>query len=107
MATGQKGAAEPVPVHGKSSPARTERPEPDSHTNERPVDRLLKIREVADRLGCSVSSVRRGSAAGIYPRPVKLPVPDGSRAQAYRFLESEVDAFVDRLKADRSSRSDQ
>ena len=107
MTTQQRGTAEPVPEHGQTSPARTERPEPDSRTHERPVDRLLKISQVAARLGCSVSSVRRGSAAGIYPRPIRLPVREGSRAQAHRFLESEVEAFVDRLKADRYSGGDQ
>ena len=65
-------------------------------------NRLLTVRQVARRLSCSVSLVRRRSApGGTFPRPIKLPVPGSGQAQTYRYFEHELESFIDRLKAER------
>ena len=58
-------------------------------------DRLLKLSEIADRLGgISERSVRRLIASGTLPKPIKvLSVP--------MILASEFDEFLERAKAKR------
>ncbi len=58
------------------------------------TDRLLTDGEVAKRLGLSKATIWRHAAAGILPKPVKL-------GHSSRWLESDIQAAVDRLKAQR------
>lgn len=57
-------------------------------------DRLLSIRQVAERLGLSTRAVYRLCAKGEFPKPVKL-------GGATRFYESDLQSFLERLKSRR------
>ncbi|WP_109313073.1 AlpA family transcriptional regulator [Ruegeria sp. AU67] len=60
------------------------------------TDRLLTDAEVASFLGVSKATVWRHAAKGSLPKPVKL-------GHASRWPESDVQAAVDQLKAQRDS----
>lgn len=60
------------------------------------TDQLLTDREVAECLGVSKATVWRHTAAGSLPKPVKL-------GHASRWPESDIQAAVDGLKAQRDS----
>jgi excisionase family DNA binding protein len=53
-------------------------------------ERLLTVKQIADRLGISVRKVWRDVAAGILPGGIKL----GKRTTRWR--ESEIIAFIER-----------
>lgn len=51
-------------------------------------ERLMKVREVAQRLTISVRKIWRDVAAGLFPAPIKL----GPRTTRWR--ESEIEQFL-------------
>ena len=59
---------------------------------------LLTKQAVAARVGYHPEHVMRLSRSGAFPRPIKLGKTDGS---AVRFIESEVDAWVEARIAER------
>ena len=52
--------------------------------------RLLRLRQVLDRIPLSKSAWYEGVAAGKYPRPLRL----GARTSVWR--ESDIDALIER-----------
>ncbi len=66
---------------------------PDSETG-RAIDRLLKDKEAAARLGVAVSTFRRYVAGGLVPQPLKL-------GGTSRWLQSEILAVIQAAKAAR------
>ncbi|MFA5257873.1 MAG: helix-turn-helix domain-containing protein [Opitutales bacterium] len=58
------------------------------------VEQLLTLRQVASCLSLSTRAVYRLIADGALPRPVKL-------GGASRFYESDVHAFLEKLRAQR------
>ena len=58
------------------------------------TDKFLTDREVAALLGLSKATIWRHAAAGLLPKPVKL-------GHASRWPESDIQAAMDRLKAQR------
>ena len=60
-------------------------------------DRLLSIRTVADQLDLSTRAVYRLVAKGDLAPPVKV-------GGATRFCQSDLDAYLNRLKANRQAR---
>lgn len=59
-------------------------------------ERLLKINEVADRLTISTRSVWRLIAGNDFPKPVVI----GRKTS--RFVSSEIEAYVEKLKQNRT-----
>lgn len=57
-------------------------------------DPLIRDTEAALMLGCSKSTFRRWSAAGLIPRPLKI-------GGAARWPRSEIEAVIERAKARR------
>jgi excisionase family DNA binding protein len=57
-------------------------------------ERLLKLKEAADRLSVSVRTLWRRIAAGHLPQPVKV-------GDCSRMPESDVNAYIERLKKER------
>lgn len=62
--------------------------------NKEVVPFLLRVRQVADRLGVSVRTVRRLIARGELPQPVKV-------GRSSCIPADEVVAYVERLKGER------
>ena len=58
--------------------------------------RFIRLPEVEDRLGCKKSKIYELITRGELPRPVKI---DGCSV----WVESEIDAFIDRRIADREA----
>lgn len=58
------------------------------------TDQYLTDAEVAKRLGLSKATIWRHAKAGLLPKPVKL-------GHASRWPESDIQAVMDRLKAER------
>ena len=70
----------------------------DKEKKEKPADteeRLLDLKEVGERLGVSVRTVWRMIAAGELPRPVRV-------RRAPRLLLSEIGAYIERIKRQRT-----
>lgn len=59
-------------------------------------EKLISIRIVASRLGLSKRGVYRLISRGEFPRPVKV-------GGATRFYESDLDGYLNRLRAGRNS----
>ena len=57
-------------------------------------EQLITIRECADRISISVRELYRLISKGELPQPVKL-------GRASRLFESDIDAYLDKLKAQR------
>lgn len=57
------------------------------------ADRLIDVRQVAQRVGVSVRSIRLYVAGGHFPRPVKIP---GCRLAKWR--ESDVNKWMAELE---------
>jgi prophage regulatory protein len=53
--------------------------------------KLLKLKQVTERVAQSKSTIYRGIDKGLFPRPVKL----GSRM--VRWLSDDIDAYLSRL----------
>ena len=53
--------------------------------------KLIRIQQVAEKLGVSVSWIYKHLAKRDFPRPIKLT--DGGRAIAWR--ESDIDAWIE------------
>jgi len=62
--------------------------------------RLIKIREVINRIGDSKSSIYRQIAAGTFPHPVKVSENERSGS---RWVEDEIDDLVERRIAARDA----
>lgn len=59
--------------------------------------RILRRRQVEERVGLSCSTLYAGIAAGTFPKPIQLG------AQSVGWLESEIDAWLrDRITASRA-----
>ena len=58
---------------------------------------LLSMRQVADRLNISIRSVWRLIARGELSKPVKMG------KQILRFIPSEIEAYIERLKQNRGA----
>lgn len=52
-------------------------------------DRILRLKEVIERVGLSTATIYRRMAAGLFPRGVRL---GGSRTVGWR--ESEINAWI-------------
>jgi predicted DNA-binding transcriptional regulator AlpA len=61
-------------------------------------ERVLRISEVATRIGVSTQTITRWSKRGHFPSPVKLG-PADERTAASGFLASEVDDWITRQVA--------
>lgn len=57
-------------------------------------DRILRVKSVAEKMGCSVRTVWRRVADGLLPQPVKDVGCTG-------WPESEVSEYVEKLKRER------
>lgn len=63
---------------------------------ERAELKILRRRQVEDRVGLSCSTIYAGVAAGTFPKPIQLG------AQAVGWIESEIDDFLrERIAASR------
>jgi predicted DNA-binding transcriptional regulator AlpA len=61
-----------------------------------PSDRLLRVKEVAAALACSVASVWRRVADGTIPQPVKI-------GGMTRWPQSEITSVIERAKTQRET----
>jgi prophage regulatory protein len=62
--------------------------------------RALRWPEVHARTGISKSAWERGQRAGVFPAPFKLGPPP---TRAVGWLESDIDALIERLAAQREA----
>lgn len=60
-------------------------------------DHLLSLKDVANRLNISIRSVWRLIARGELSKPVKMG------KQMLRFIPSEIEAYIERLKRNRGA----
>jgi prophage regulatory protein len=68
----------------------------DTETSRAGELRILRRRQVEDRVGLSCSTIYAGVAAGTFPKPIQLG------AQSVGWLESEIDTWLrDRVAASR------